>query len=437
MSTIYHAAIPVDLAAPSRQRIGAAQFFLGDNNSHVFTALVADTDAPEAELREGTVAGTALRADGVTVALPGEKGAETVPVTFPNGVTAQATPCSVTLPQAAFAVPGSLLISIKLTEGTTATTVLAMTGTVVRTETDTAVDPGEVIPDIAAIQAAAAEATAAAEDAAEAAEDATAAAADARAAASSAVRYDTAQSLTDAQQAQARGNIGIDGAVNFAEQGSTQSVTAYGVTATRTGNRVTLNGTTTYNGALRFRMGGSLTSWTGTPTAAQNAAAFGAVTVSGRIYVCEMRLISGTATGGVNESPMYVTPMKAGTTSAYIGSSLRRSDYYSRAFVSDGTGAVLWIGVDPGTSFTDAVFEVTFRDATVATQENENIAPADAPVATATHAAGSMLTVGGQLYKATQTIVAGETITPETNVTTTTVAAQLAALEARIAALEG
>ena len=45
--------------------------------------------------------------------------------------------------------------------------------------------------------------------------------------------------------------------------------------------------------------------------------------------------------------------------------------------------------------------------------------------------------MGGQLYKATQAIVAGDTITPGTNVTSTTVAAQLAALEARIAALEG
>lgn len=165
MSTIYHAAIPVNLADPSRQRIGAAQLFMGDNNSHVFTALVADTDAPEAGLRAGTVSGTALRADGVTVALEGSKGADVQEVTFPNGITAQATPCSVTLPQAAFAVPGSLLISIKLTEGTTATTVLAVTGTVVRTETDAAVDPGEILPDLAELQAAAAEALAAAYEA--------------------------------------------------------------------------------------------------------------------------------------------------------------------------------------------------------------------------------------------------------------------------------
>ena len=55
----------------------------------------------------------------------------------------------------------------------------------------------------------------------------------------------------------------------------------------------------------------------------------------------------------------------------------------------------------------------------------------------ATYHAGDLLTVGGTLYKATQAIAAGEVITPGTNVTPTTVAEQLAALEARIAALEG
>lgn len=165
MSTIYHAAVPVNLAAPSMQRIGTAQLFYGDNNSHVFTALVADTDEPEAGLRAGTVSGAALRADGVTVALEGTKGNSVQAVTFAGGVTAEATPCSVTLPQAALAVPGSLLISIKLTEGTTSTTVLAITGTVIRTETDAAVDPGEILPDLASLQAAAAEALDAAQDA--------------------------------------------------------------------------------------------------------------------------------------------------------------------------------------------------------------------------------------------------------------------------------
>ena len=151
MSTVYHASVPVDLAASSRQRLGADQFYYGDNDSHVFTALVADTDDPEAGLRAGTVSGTALRADGVTVPLTGTKGATVVEVTFPDGRTANATPCSVTLPQAAFAVPGTLQISIKITDGTTATTVLSITGTVIRTETDTAVDPGTIIEDVGAL----------------------------------------------------------------------------------------------------------------------------------------------------------------------------------------------------------------------------------------------------------------------------------------------
>ena len=169
LSTIYHASIPVDLAAPSRQRLGAAQFFLGDNNSHVFTALVADTADPDAGLRTGTVSGTALMANGETVPLQGTKGADVVQVTFADGTTANATPCSVTLPNAAFAIPGTLVVSVKLTDGSVSTTVLSVTGTVIRTETDSVVDPGTIIPNIGALQAAAAEALEAAEDANDAA----------------------------------------------------------------------------------------------------------------------------------------------------------------------------------------------------------------------------------------------------------------------------
>lgn len=65
-----------------------------------------------------------------------------------------------------------------------------------------------------------------------------------------------------------------------------------------------------------------------------------------------------------------------------------------------------------------------------------NIAPIDTPTAQDTHNPGDLLTVGGTLYKATQAIAPGDTIN-STKVSPTTVAAQLAALEARIAALEG
>ena len=86
-----------DLAKPPQLRTAAHQFAMGDNNAYTFTALVCDSGDPEAALLEGTVSGTALRPDGTTVALEGTKGADVREVNV-NGVTLNATPCSVTLP---------------------------------------------------------------------------------------------------------------------------------------------------------------------------------------------------------------------------------------------------------------------------------------------------------------------------------------------------
>lgn len=55
------------------------------------------------------------------------------------------------------------------------------------------------------------------------------------------------------------------------------------------------------------------------------------------------------------------------------------------------------------------------------------IATPDGPVATANHSVGTYLTMGGKLYKVTSAIAVGETITPNTNVTQTTVMAELIA----------
>ena len=199
MATIFHAEIPINLAAPSIMRPITDQLFYGDNGSHIFTALVGDTDAPDAGILTGTVSGAALRADGSTIPLEGTKGAETVPVTF-QGVTVQATPCSVILNQEALAYPGSLVITISVTDGETVTSAAVFSATVLQAQTDAIVDPGELIPGVAALQAAAAAAL-------EAAGDAESAAAAATTAASKAVRYDTAQSLSAVQQKTARANI--------------------------------------------------------------------------------------------------------------------------------------------------------------------------------------------------------------------------------------
>jgi len=611
-----------DLASPPQLRTAPHQFAMGDNNAYTFTALVANTAEPEAALLAGTVSGTALRPDGTTVALEGVKGAAVRQVTL-SGQTLNATPCSVTLPQACFAYPGRVLISIKLVDGTTATTVLALSGTVIRTETDAAVDPGEVIPDLAAIQAAASEAV-------EAAEDATSAAADARAAASSAVRYDTAQSLTDAQKNTAMGNIGaaseadktaiLDGSghVDWGWVPGEQTATVAGVTVTRNGNRIKLNGVSTAN--FFVRMVGNLLAQTSSQTAAQVIA--GCPTIAGHEYQYQMRLLSGSAalnTAHSSAFPLAPTPYKAGSTSAFTNhyaQCIEDEGWGLRDFTSDdGADLSAWLWCATGTTFTNAEYELTLLDVTAAEQtdhattmaraalatkpgaipveaygkpgsvmtnnkvrvskgwgnrvrvdaigntstyamvsiqngvnflnnwntsndmveldlepfhtykltaryisgtvtqvgtsdsalvfmrkkesdsapvapsftnnmiadinnsitewhviwtpdeptkigfgfyfraltadaliieflcedvtDSNDIAPADKSTAASTHTAGSLLTVNGTLYKATQAIAPGTVITPGTNVTPTTVAEQLAALEARIAALEG
>lgn len=214
---VYLSEYVTDLGMPPMVHPVPHQFAMGDNNAYTFTALLCDHRDPDAELMSGTVSGELLRPDGETVALEGTKGAEVRRVNLDAGGMCNATPCSVTLPQACFAFPGRVTLTIKLTDGSTITQALSVSAVVVRTSTDVVVDPGEVIPDIGAIQAAAAEAL----DAAEAANDAAAAASTAMA---GSVRFDQAQTLTDAQKLQARNNIGAgtgggggEGAVRYDE----------------------------------------------------------------------------------------------------------------------------------------------------------------------------------------------------------------------------
>jgi len=56
------------------------------------------------------------------------------------------------------------------------------------------------------------------------------------------------------------------------------------------------------------------------------------------------------------------------------------------------------------------------------------IAAPDGPTATANHAVGTYLTMGGKLYRITSAIAVGEQITPNTNVTETTVMAEVLSL---------
>ena len=88
-----------------------------------------------------------------------------------------------------------------------------------------------------------------------------------------------------------------------------------------------------------------------------------------------------------------------------------------------------WATSSPSTTLT-ITYERDINMALVAARDEAMaaIADPDGPTATATHAVGTYLTMGGKLYRVTTAIAIGESITPGTNVTATTVMAEVLSL---------
>lgn len=126
----------------------------------------------------GNCTGMVMRADGSTVPLTG---------------VIDGNAAYVVLDQPSCAIPGPIQVAVNWVSGSKTTTLLVAYGTVIQTDTRDYVQPGTPIPDINELLAAISEM-----------EQATA---DAEAAATKSVRYDTTQSLTDAQKSTARANI--------------------------------------------------------------------------------------------------------------------------------------------------------------------------------------------------------------------------------------
>jgi len=123
-----------ELSEPVKVQYLHGNMFSQDNNGNLIGVNVLQNG--QAAIIAGTVSASVIRADGSTVAVSG---------------TRSGNRCSVTLPQACYAVPGVLSVVIKLTNGEMVTTLCAVVANVYRTATDTVVDPGMVIPDIAAL----------------------------------------------------------------------------------------------------------------------------------------------------------------------------------------------------------------------------------------------------------------------------------------------
>ena len=84
----------------------------------------------------GTISGEVIRVDGGTVSIVG---------------SSSGNKAWVELPQAACAYPGLISIVIKATDSGNITTLCAVVANVYRTSTDTVIDPGTIIPDIATL----------------------------------------------------------------------------------------------------------------------------------------------------------------------------------------------------------------------------------------------------------------------------------------------
>ena len=106
--------------------------FSQDNQANEINVSVFEDGEP-VELA-GTVTANVIRPDGGTVAVTGG--------TYSGNVA------TITMPSAVYAIPGAISVAVKITLDSVVTTIAAFAATVYATSTDTAVDPGTIIPSI-------------------------------------------------------------------------------------------------------------------------------------------------------------------------------------------------------------------------------------------------------------------------------------------------
>lgn len=160
--------------------------------AHTFRIAGKDAEGTALTL-SGTVLAKFLRADNMTIDVSGS---------ITDGVA------SLTLVGDCYNVPGRFSIVIYLSDGTTTVAIYAAVGNVYRGTSGTELDSGTTVPSLAQLEAAYANAITAAGTA-------NSAAAAALAAAEHSIRYDTSQSLTDAQKTQALENSGANSEVGL------------------------------------------------------------------------------------------------------------------------------------------------------------------------------------------------------------------------------
>lgn len=123
-----------ELTAPVSVVFLPGNMFSMDNGGNIINVFVVQNGEPVA--LGGSVSANVIRSDGTTVAITG---------------ALEGNKAYIILPQACYAVPGIIHIVMKITEGTTITTIAAITANVYQSSTDAVVDPGTLVPSIAAL----------------------------------------------------------------------------------------------------------------------------------------------------------------------------------------------------------------------------------------------------------------------------------------------
>ena len=123
-----------DLQHPVQVQYIGGNMFSQDNAGNTINVDVFNDGEPAT--MGGSISANVIRADGATVAVSGAL----------SGNRAY-----VILPQACYAVPGTITVIIKNTESSTVTTIAAFVANVYQSSTDTVVDPGTIIPSVASL----------------------------------------------------------------------------------------------------------------------------------------------------------------------------------------------------------------------------------------------------------------------------------------------
>lgn len=174
-----------DINAPVTMKAFRAPLSKGDAKAHTFVIEAMDA-GEEYDLTGSTVTAAFVNNTGATISFGG---------------TAVGNKASVTLPNSCYNLPGQASLVVRLATNDEIRTILWLRMMVEISETGTIYDPDDEM-DVATIQTIVTSAQ-------NAATAATTAADNANSAASHAVRFDTAQSMSAAEQAQARSNIGL------------------------------------------------------------------------------------------------------------------------------------------------------------------------------------------------------------------------------------